>query len=112
MVGIEESCPEKGKEREMMVLAMFLGQVGESMRSQPQTLFWLLLIQWLLPLTIGAAFYGLLALCIYRAAKYFGSAGKEQKLLRMEMGKLAEEVQLLRQEFKGGKERDSSKQSG
>ncbi len=30
----------------------------------------------------------------------------------MEMGKLAEEVHLLRQEFKGGKERNSSEQSG
>lgn len=68
---------------------------------------WLILIQWILPILIVAS-YILLAVCIWRAAKYFGSAGKEQKLLRMEMGKLAEELHLMRQEFKGGKNGDAS----
>jgi hypothetical protein len=34
------------------------------------------------------------------------NAGKEQKLIRMELGKLAEEVHLLRQEMKNGKVSD------
>jgi hypothetical protein len=48
-------------------------------------------------------FYIPLVVCIWRAAKYFGNAGTEQKLLRIEMGKLAEEVQLLRKEMNGDK---------
>ena len=44
----------------------------------------------------------LVIICLIRVARYFGNAGKEQKLMRMEMGKLAEEVHLLRQEIKGG----------
>jgi len=36
------------------------------------------------------------------------AALQEKKLLRMEMGKLAEEVHLLRQEFKGDKSHDAS----
>ena len=39
------------------------------------------------------------------------TAGKEQKLIRMELGKLAEEVQLLRRELKSGKEGESSAES-
>ena len=59
---------------------------------------------------LGAVFVALVALviiCIYRAAEYFGSAKKEQKLLRIEMGKIAEEVHQLRQELKEIKEKDS-----
>jgi hypothetical protein len=62
-------------------------------------------ILWL-PAIFGIAFYILIAFCIYRAAKYFSSATREQKLLRMEMGKLAEEVHLMRQELKGDKDSD------
>ena len=87
-----------------MVFSMLLGQVGEHMRPQP--VFWTLVIQWFLPFTIVVAV--LLAFC--RAAKYFGSAAREQKLLRMETGKLAEEVHLLRQELKGNKDSDTSAQ--
>lgn len=72
---------------------------------------WLILIQWILPILIVASYF-LLAVCIWRAAKYFGSAGKEQKLLRMEMGKLAEELHLMRQEFETGKKRATSTESG
>jgi hypothetical protein len=39
-----------------------------------------------------------------------GTANKEMKLTRMEVGKLAEEVHLLRQESKGGKDSNSSAQ--
>lgn len=96
----------------MMVYILWLAQVqgeyGEYIKPQtriaPYLMFFVTLI-------IGVAFYGLLAFCIYRAAKYFGTAGKEQKLMRMEMGKLAEEVRQLRQELKGGKNSNSSSQA-
>ena len=61
----------------------------------------------------GAVFVACVALviiCIYRAAEYFASAKKEQKLLGIEMGKIAEEVHQLRQELKGGKKGDSPTQ--
>ena len=48
---------------------------------------------------------------LIRLVRFLGSAGKEQKLIRMELGKVAEEVHLLRQELKGGKNSDSSTQS-
>ena len=53
----------------------------------------------------------LVVVCIYRAAEYFGSAKKEQKLLRMEVGKLAEEVYQIRQELKEIKGKDSPSRS-
>jgi len=74
----------------------------------PNSTYWLLFIQWIVPLIALIAFFIPLVVCIWRAAKYFGSASKEQKLLLMEMGKLAEEVHLLRQEFKGDKSHDAS----
>lgn len=45
--------------------------------------------------------FALIIISLIRVARYFKTAGKEQKLLRMEVGKLAEEVHLLRQEVKG-----------
>ena len=57
-------------------------------------------------LAIFVAFVVLVVVCIYRAAEYFGSAKKEQKLLRIEMGKLAEEVYQIRQELKEIKDKD------
>lgn len=69
---------------------------------------------WLVPV-IGAAYafiFALVIICLIRVSRYFMTAGKEQKLIRMELGKVAEEVHLLRQELKGGKESDSSAQSG
>jgi hypothetical protein len=47
--------------------------------------------------------FALIIICLIRVARYFGNAGKEQKLMRLEMGKLAEEVHLLRQELKAEK---------
>ena len=67
------------------------------------------------PLIILAAYvfiFALVIICLIRVSTYFRSAGKEQKLIRMELGKVAEEVHLLRQELKGGKKGDSSSQSG
>lgn len=43
-----------------------------------------------------------------RLVRFLGSASKEVKLTRMEIGKLAEEVHQLRQELKDEKEQDSS----
>ena len=52
----------------------------------------------------------LVIICLVRVSRYFRTAGKEQKLIRMELGKLAEEVHILRQESKDTKENDSSAQ--
>lgn len=61
---------------------------------------------------VGFAAYvfiiALVIICLVRASRYFMTAGKEQKLIRMELGKLAEEVHQLRQELKDARERDSS----
>jgi len=89
----------------MMFYTTLLAQAGRL----PKPVFWRIFIAWL-PFIFGIAFYILIAFCIYRAAKYFISATREQKLLRMEMGKLAEEVHLMRQELKGNKDNDSSGQ--
>ena len=56
--------------------------------------------------------FALVIICLIRVARYFGTAGKEQKLMRMEMGKLAEEVHLLRHELEDGKKQESSTESG
>ena len=61
-----------------------------------------------LVLGIYAFLFALVIICLIRVARYFGSAGKEQKLIRMEMGKLAEEIHLLRQEFKSDKNAGAS----
>ena len=45
--------------------------------------------------------FALIIITLIRVSRYFRNAGKEQKLLRIEMGKLAEEVHLLRQDIKG-----------
>ena len=50
-----------------------------------------------------AFIFALIIICLIRVARYFRNAGNEQKLIRMELGKLAEEVHLLRQEMKDGK---------
>jgi hypothetical protein len=42
----------------------------------------------------------LIIVCLIRLAKFLGSVPKEQKLLRMELGKLAEEVHQIRNELK------------
>jgi hypothetical protein len=39
--------------------------------------------------------------------RFLSSGMKEMKLMRMEVGKLAEELRLLRQEMKGGKKNGS-----
>jgi hypothetical protein len=56
--------------------------------------------------------FALVIICLIRVSRYFLSASKEQKLIRMELGKLAEEVHLLRQNLKDDKDTDSSDKSG
>ena len=53
----------------------------------------------------------LVVICLICVARYFSKAGNEQKLIRMELGKMAEEVHLLRQELKEGKISGSSVKS-
>lgn len=66
---------------------------------------------------VGAIFaayafiFALIIICLIRVSRYFMNAGKEQKLIRMELGKLADEVHLIRQKLEGGKEQDSSAES-
>ncbi len=59
-------------------------------------------------LAVYAFIFALVIICLVRVSRYFRTAGKEQKLIRMELGKVAEEVHLIRQELKGGKEQESS----
>ena len=92
----------------MIILPTLLAQAEPYVSHE--TDYGLIFIQWLLPL-IPIAFCILLAVFVWRAAKYFGSATKEQILLRIETGKLAEEVHLLRQEIKGDSKRVSSADS-
>ena len=54
-----------------------------------------------------AFIFALVIICLVRVSRYFRTAGKEQKLIRIELGKVAEEVHLLRQELKDGKDSDS-----
>jgi hypothetical protein len=59
-----------------------------------------------------AFIFALVVICLIRLSRYFLTAGKEQKLIRMELGKLAEEVHLLRQSLKDDKDTESSDKSG
>lgn len=43
--------------------------------------------------------FALIIICLIRVSRYFMTAGKEQKLLRIELGKLAEDVHLIRQKL-------------
>jgi len=92
LVGIEESCPEKGKEREMM-----LNTLVETRH--------MISIGGIIVIFVFVSIFVLLIIGLIRLVRYLGSVGKEQKLMRMEMGKLAEEVHLFRRELE--KEKDS-----
>ncbi len=59
-----------------------------------------------------AFIFALVIICLVQVSRYFRTAGKEQKLIRMELGKVAEEVHLIRQEIKDGKAQKSSTESG
>jgi hypothetical protein len=51
-------------------------------------------------LVFCAFIIALVIMCLIRVSRHFMNAGKEQKLTRMEIGKLAEEVHQLRCELK------------
>jgi ABC-type multidrug transport system fused ATPase/permease subunit len=83
------------------------------------------MISFILPQTAGtlltliafAAYvfiFALIIICLIRVSRYFMSAGKEQKLMRIELGKLAEEVHAIRQKldnYTESKETADSQQS-
>jgi hypothetical protein len=73
---------------------------------------WTLNIGALIIFAVYIFIFALVIICLIRVSRYFLTAGKEQKLIRMEIGKLAEEVHLLRTEIKGGKDIHSSMQNG
>ena len=60
----------------------------------------------ILPLLVVICFWGLVIFGIVQLIRFLGSARKEQKLTRMELGKLADEVGQIRQELKGGTEQE------
>ena len=50
----------------------------------------------------------LVIICLIRMVKYLAASGKEQKLIRMELSKVAEEVHLMRQRLEGsGEEKEA-----
>jgi len=57
----------------------------------------------IIALVVYVFLFTLIIICLVRISIYFRTASKEQKLIRMELGKVAEEVHLLRQELKGDK---------
>ena len=44
----------------------------------------------------------LVIICLIRMVKYLAASGKEQKLIRMELSKVAEEVHLMREKLEAG----------
>ena len=55
--------------------------------------------------------FALIVVGLIRLVRFLGSGSKEIKLIRMELGKLADEVQQLRQEFKGGSDKEGGDDS-
>jgi hypothetical protein len=51
--------------------------------------------------------FALIIITLIRVSRYFRNAGKEQKLIRLELGKLADEVHQIRQEMKHDKSHNS-----
>ena len=47
----------------------------------------------------------LVIICLIRMVKYLAASGKEQKLIRMELSKVAEEVHLMREKLEAGTEK-------
>jgi uncharacterized membrane protein len=48
----------------------------------------------------------LVIICLFRVMKYLEASGKEQKLIRMELSKVAEEVHLMRERLERSDERE------
>ncbi len=55
--------------------------------------------------------FALIIICLIRVSRYFMTAGKEQKLMRIELGKLAEDVHLIRQKLENHTENDEKADS-
>ena len=55
--------------------------------------------------------FALIIICLIRVSRYFMTAGKEQKLMRMELGKLAEDVHLIRRKLENHIETDETADS-
>ncbi|MHC5061493.1 MAG: hypothetical protein ACYTFK_10480 [Planctomycetota bacterium] len=53
-----------------------------------------------LPCIVGIAFWGFVVYGLIQLIRFLASARKEQKLIRMELSKLAEEVHQIRKESK------------
>ena len=64
-------------------------------------------IGFIIILAFSVFILALIITCLIRVSRYFKTAGPEQKLLRMELGKAAEEIHLLRQELKDSKSKES-----
>ena len=81
-------------------LLAYIGQVMEApMISKPILL--------MIPCIMFVIYGGVLCLIIVglvKLIKFLGTAGREQKLIRMELSKLADEVHQIRRELKGDSE--------
>ena len=58
------------------------------------------------------AFVAFVIFCIHRAVKFLDSWRREQKLIRMEVGKLADELEKARKQAKNNEEDNPSDKSG
>ena len=65
----------------------------------------------LIVLAVYVSMFVLIIICLIRLSRYLMTAGKEQKLMRMELGKLAEEVQAIRQKLDNYKEQNEAADS-
>jgi hypothetical protein len=54
--------------------------------------------------------FALVIICLIRVSRYFRTAGKEQKLLRIELGKLAEEVHQIREKINASNNQNTTGQ--
>lgn len=66
------------------------------------------IVLFILVLTVYVGIPVLVISFLIRMVKYFKKAGNEQKLIRLELGKLADEVQQIRQELRSVKATESS----
>jgi len=62
----------------------------------------------LVGLLVTVVKWGLIIWGIVWLVRYLKRSGEERQRFRIELGKLAEEVRLIRQELKGGKDSNSS----
>jgi hypothetical protein len=60
---------------------------------------------------VYAFIFALIIICLIRVSRYFMTAGREQKLMRMELGKLAEDFHLIRQKLENHVESDETADS-